>query len=474
MVLCIFLLHFLFFGLLWSVELNDKFPAFQDKGSWLLKVYAPWCGHCKALEPIWKEATGKLRWENVHLQIGELDGSMYGSIAEGLGVHGFPTIIYIKNGVKTYFNNERNVENLLEFVRRLEASPLQEINNFDQFKKINHKIFFLFQTPSKDSIEFEKVKAIVESNRAHSYYYFTSTNSKVVEHLLTSSIQSTNDEKMKISYGNMLKNKENLNVINVKKTGILIGKQISYDIELINFILREKDHLLAPLSSMIIDEQKFFHRNLLLIVVMESGSLKKKLEKIVMKHLNELLEGNVRIYYIDSLSNTEQIDVIESLELSYFRLESNRVALYSYNVVTEKYLPMTFDNFDSMSNEFKNILSLDTPTNSKWNDHYTFSKKIYRPIFEVVKFISLLFNQNKLIGLLVVGGPLAFISCCIFICCSLPNEDNETFIPKGSDKQKTDNEMIKDEMNSYIVASSLEQIRRRYNAKNVEDNKEEN
>lgn len=40
------------------IQLTDS--NFEDtiknpKNPWFIKVYAPWCGHCKRLAPIWKE-----------------------------------------------------------------------------------------------------------------------------------------------------------------------------------------------------------------------------------------------------------------------------------------------------------------------------------------------------------------------------------------------------------------------------------
>ncbi|CAD6185307.1 unnamed protein product [Caenorhabditis auriculariae] len=80
------------------VELTDsnfEELVLNSKDMWLVEFYAPWCGHCKNLEPHWKAAASELKGK---VKLGALDATVHTNIANKFGIRGFPTIKYFAPG----------------------------------------------------------------------------------------------------------------------------------------------------------------------------------------------------------------------------------------------------------------------------------------------------------------------------------------------------------------------------------------
>jgi len=81
----------------------------------LVMFYAPWCGHCKKLEPLWEELAEKYK-ESVDVVIAKMDATK--NELEHIRVRAFPTVKLFLNQVdhaKDY-NGERTVDGLVRFI----------------------------------------------------------------------------------------------------------------------------------------------------------------------------------------------------------------------------------------------------------------------------------------------------------------------------------------------------------------------
>lgn len=77
----------------------------------LVKYYAPWCGHCKTLAPIWEELGDSVA-DNSNLIIAKFDSTA--NEVDGLQIRGYPTLkFYPRDNKEGYdFEGERDLESI--------------------------------------------------------------------------------------------------------------------------------------------------------------------------------------------------------------------------------------------------------------------------------------------------------------------------------------------------------------------------
>ena len=104
--------------------LNEKnFNKHISKGDHFIKFYAPWCGHCKKLAPVWSELAENFK-DDKKVKIGKLDCTQAQSVCQDK-VQGYPTLLYFRNGeiFDTYYL-DRDLDTLIDFVKsRTDGTP---------------------------------------------------------------------------------------------------------------------------------------------------------------------------------------------------------------------------------------------------------------------------------------------------------------------------------------------------------------
>lgn len=84
-----------------------------------LEVYAPWCGHCKNLEPIWNQLGQAVATQDDSIVIAKLDGTENDIPEEGgFEVSGFPTLKFFKADTNEMidYDGDRSLEDLTQFI----------------------------------------------------------------------------------------------------------------------------------------------------------------------------------------------------------------------------------------------------------------------------------------------------------------------------------------------------------------------
>jgi len=81
----------------------------------LMKFYAPWCGHCKKLAPIWDELGAAFK-DHPNLVIAKFDATV--NEADGVEIRGYPTLKWFPRGNKEgeSYEGERDLAGLTKFL----------------------------------------------------------------------------------------------------------------------------------------------------------------------------------------------------------------------------------------------------------------------------------------------------------------------------------------------------------------------
>jgi thiol-disulfide isomerase/thioredoxin len=73
---------------------TSNFDEQTREGLWLLEFYAPWCGHCKKLAPLWDD----LSISQSASKLGKIDIPANEALASKYNITKFPTLKYAKDG----------------------------------------------------------------------------------------------------------------------------------------------------------------------------------------------------------------------------------------------------------------------------------------------------------------------------------------------------------------------------------------
>lgn len=96
----------------------------------LVEFFAPWCGHCKSLAPVYEELATSLEFAKDKVQIAKVDADAEKDLGRKYGVQGFPTLKFFDGKSKdpVDYSGGRDLESLQSFISdKTGVKPRQKV-----------------------------------------------------------------------------------------------------------------------------------------------------------------------------------------------------------------------------------------------------------------------------------------------------------------------------------------------------------
>jgi len=110
----------------------------------LVEFFAPWCGHCKTLAPIWEDLANTYEHAKDKVQIAKVDADAQRDLGKRFGIQGFPTLKYFdgKSNKPQDYKSGRDLESLTKFlVEKTGVKPKKKLELPSEVTYLNDATF---------------------------------------------------------------------------------------------------------------------------------------------------------------------------------------------------------------------------------------------------------------------------------------------------------------------------------------------
>jgi protein disulfide-isomerase A6 len=109
----------------------------------LVEFFAPWCGHCKKLAPVWEDLANTYE-HTKDVQIAKVDADAQRELGKRFGIQGFPTLKFFdgKSAKPEEYKSGRDLESLTNFiVEKTGVKPKKKLEMPSEVTYLNDATF---------------------------------------------------------------------------------------------------------------------------------------------------------------------------------------------------------------------------------------------------------------------------------------------------------------------------------------------
>jgi protein disulfide-isomerase-like protein len=112
------------------------FDETVKEGRWLVKFYAPWCGHCKRLAPVLEQVAAK--HFGGRIGVAKVDVDQHPTLKKRFSIDGYPTLHFFENGeLGAPFTGGREVDSIAQWGARVVAEPVRRFSAAELARWLN-------------------------------------------------------------------------------------------------------------------------------------------------------------------------------------------------------------------------------------------------------------------------------------------------------------------------------------------------
>ncbi|CAB3407903.1 unnamed protein product [Caenorhabditis bovis] len=391
----------------------------MNDGMWFIEFYAPWCAHCKRLHPIWEQLGHAVADINLPVRIGKMDCTRFTTVANHLGITGYPSIIFFRNGKRIDYRGNREKDSLFNFVKRCAAPIVQTID------------------------EKELLKVKMDSRVEPQFVYFGTTKSPLYETFTNAATSKFSMARFFAVTKNDDETESRERIVVYKDNNEIEFKEDKSDLE--SWITRERWPSFVAATSMNLADIGSSGK-LTVLVILKQLEMRNatteigKFHKTAVEAVKDLrkqpkLWRRFQFAWLDGSDLASQIQMNPVKEPHMFVFN---YSTYEYYLSEDEPSKMTKQSMLTFLEELSDSIDKGTVLAHGGRDLLT---RIKRMLFELYWNVSQMFATQPLLSSCLFGVPIAFLSIiCYSICSADFTVDRDEFYPDDDEDQLIDEE----------------------------------